>query len=218
MKFLIVSALIFSSAFAGNEVGNGGDVIICKIKEENKAKNVKSEPALLDFYEYKTEVGFKLDEFDIQNEYQDEYRVAQTIVERLKKVSKKLHAQYSKGLEKFRGKVRYLSGEELSNIEDSFHISIKKGCEIRQIAIQRIDPLNKDTVIYINKDLYDKLTPLHKAGLILHELIYEHFLFFEVTNSVKVRFFNRYLFSKEIKDHGPEDLRKISEGLEIPLY
>ncbi len=214
MKFLFFSLFIISSSFAGNEVGNGGDVIICKTKEGKTAKEIKKEPVLLDFYEYKTEMKFKQDEFD----FQDEYRVAQAVIERLKKISKKLHSQYSKDLEKFRVKVRFLSGEELSNIEDSFHISIKKGCEIKQIAIQRVDPLSNDTVIFINKDLYEKLSPLHKAGLILHELVYEHFLFFEVKSSVKVRFFNRYLFSKEIKGHGPEDLRKISEGLEIPLY
>lgn len=203
----MLSLTISMSVNAGNEVGNGGDVLICPKEKEFK-------PLLLDFFEVKKEGQFKLTTFEME----DEYQIVQKVISGLEKISPKLQSKYKRDLEKFRLKVKFVKGEELRDVKDSYEISLKKDCELKQIAIQRKNLISGDTEVFINKELYEKMSPLNKAGLILHEIIYEHFLFFKVQSSVKVRLFNRYLFSEEIKKHKAENLRKFSEAIDIPLY
>ena len=212
MRILFVLSIVYlfgSSVFAGNEVGNGGDVVLCSPKGDTERP-----PQLLDFYEAGIESDYTLESYD----QKDEYQLILKVLESLKKVSQSLSEKYQRDLKSFRLKTTYVTGSKLRNIKDSFHTSVKNDCRVEQIAIQKESLKSGDTKIFINKDLYEKMTSLHKAGLIMHEIVYEHFRFFKETTSIKVRAFNRYLFSKEIKNHSKKELLKLSEELDIPLY
>lgn len=205
MKKSLLLYLLAANIYAGgNEVGNGGDVVICKDQEA---------PVLLDYYERK-EGNYTITPLEAD----DEYQIVQKILSRLEKIAPKLQEKYMRDLKEFRLKVKFKTQEELRDIKDSFHVSLGKECEIKQLAYQRKNSLTKDTEIFINKDLYEKMDAFQKAMLITHEIIYEHFIYFGEKNSIKVRLFNRYLYSEEIKDHKKSDLLKVGESLEIPLY
>lgn len=190
-KLIVFTFLLFGlEAFAaGNEVGNGGDVVICTASDGNKTYTI------LDYYERK-EDQFKIEEFDIE----DEYQVALKAINKLEKIAPRLHEKYTRDLKNFRLKVKFKKGQEFRDIKDSFHVSVGKNCEIKQVAHQRKNMLSKDTEIFMNKDLY------------------EHFIYFGEVTSKKVRLFNRYLYSEDIKSHKSRDFNKIGESLGIPLY
>ncbi len=210
---LTLTFFLMCPVFAGDEVGNGGDAVVCKMTKE-------SSPRLLDFTEYNSS-SFTFSPI----EEKDEYQIVKKVFTALAKLSPKLSKKYLRDLKEFRLKVKLISDENFRDVKDSHQISLPKGCELKQLAIQKKNPLTQETEISINKDLYDQMTPLHRAGLISHEIIYEHFLFFNVRGSLwfkmkgseKVRIFNRYLFSKEIKNHKKADFIQLSENLEIPL-
>lgn len=208
-KLIVFTFLLFGleGFAAGNEVGNGGDVVICTASDENKTYTI------LDYYERK-EDQFKIEEFDLE----DEYQVALKAINKLEKIAPRLHEKYTRDLKNFRLKVKFKKGQEFRDIKDSFHVSVGKNCEIKQVAHQRKNMLSKDTEVFMNKDLYEKLSAFQKGMLITHEIIYEHFIYFGEITSKKVRLFNRYLYSEDIKSHKSRDFNKIGESLGIPLY
>ncbi|MCF8059969.1 MAG: hypothetical protein K9K67_11775 [Bacteriovoracaceae bacterium] len=200
--FLIFLSSPFS--FAGNEVGNGGDLLKCPNKPL----------VLFDF----AEDSFKKMDALKKNAELNEYKIVESLIAKIKDLSPAIFKKYSNDLASFPKRIKFIKGEVFRDIEDSKHVSLPKDCELLQVAIQQIDPLTKDTVIAINKDLYDQLDPVNKAGLILHEIIYEHFKFYGVTNSVEVRIFNRYLHSLEVKSGTNKEFNDFLERIAIPSY
>jgi hypothetical protein len=202
-NFLIV--LLMNITFAGNEVGNGGDAIICP----------KKAPVLLDFYENRNaKLPYKIR----KSEKTDEYEYLRDIWDKLSKTSPRFYKKYSADLMRFKNRVKLVSGESFRDVKDSFHISVPKGCRIVQLAIQRKDAQSKETVFYINKDIYEKMDAKQRAGLISHEIIYEHFRYFGQNHSVNVREFNRFLFSEKLVASGKEGFVKFIQEMGIPGY
>lgn len=197
--------LLMNIIYAGNEVGNGGDAIVCP----------KKAPVLLDFFENRnSKVPYKIRKSEKINEY--EYLL--DIWSKLSKVSPRFYKKYSSDLMRFKSRVKLISGESFRNVKDSFHISLPKECRILQLAIQRKDTKSKETVFYINKDIYEKMDVKQKAGLISHEIIYEHFRYFGQNHSVNVREFNRFLFSEKLVASGKEGFAKFIQEMGIPAY
>ena len=219
-NFLItISMTVSTLSFAGNEVGNGGDLLKCP----------NSPNVLFDFKE--TSINKVTLMLESKEDHKDEYKLAEKVIMRLKTLAPKIYKKYSNDLLSFKARTRFIEGEVFRDILDSKHVSLPKDCELLQVATQQVDPLSKDTIISINKDLYSKLDTPNKAGLILHEIIYEHFKFFSddnhpnqhskpfsEQNSVKVRMFNRYLHSKEIGTHTEKQFHDFFERLGIPSY
>jgi hypothetical protein len=222
LSFLItISMTVSTLTFAGNEVGNGGDLLKCP----------NSPNVLFDFKETSINKVTLLLESAKGEEFKDEYKLAEKIIKRLEALAPRIYKKYSNDLLTFKTRTRFIEGEVFRDILDTKHVSLPKDCELLQVATQQVDPLSKDTIISINKDLYSKLDTPNKAGLILHEIIYEHFKFFSdenhvnenskpysEQNSVKVRMFNRYLHSKEIKTHNEKQFHDFFERLGIPSY
>ncbi len=190
-------------AMAGNEVGNGGDVIVCP----NKA------PVLLDFHENKNK---KMPYTLLTKKGKDELEYLKEVLGNLSGVSQSFHKKYLNDLTQLKGKLVYLPDTKFRDVKDSFHVGVPKGCEIKQAAIQKEGP--QGTIIYINKDLYEKMSVEQRAGLLGHEMIYEHFKYFGQQHSVNVRELNRYFFSKEMPKKGSASFVKLVQGMNIPGY
>lgn len=206
MKITLTIFLLYSSslfAVNGNEVGNGGDVVICE----------GAAPILLDYYE-----GGKLYKYQINDMPKLVWKKQiQHILKKLKVKSEKLNKQYNlmyKGIER---RLVFLDNAKLRDVKDSYEIHLPKNCEIKQIAIQRKD-IDGIVKIHIDKDLWGKLSETHKAGLILHEIIYEHFLSLGEKNSIKARRLNSYLASKQIDGDTQKKFKDFLKKFRIPFY
>lgn len=199
----VISSLLFSNlCFAeGNKVGNGGDGVFCKDTKP-------SEGQLLDFYE--ADVKFK-------TALKDHNAVVKERFEELQKIAPKLGAQYLNRLKDIESEFDFKSNIELTDIKDSKHLFKPgaKDCEILQIVIRKRSTTLDDKRFLVRQDLWDKLPVTDKAGLISHEIIYEHFMKLGATDSIKARTLNRYLYLDKMDKKKFWDL---VQELEIPIY
>lgn len=71
--------------------------------------------------------------------------------------------------------IDFRDGVALTDVEDSMHVMLPAGCKLQQIAIRQNVPVPNSKRFLIDKKLWGALAPRDRAGLILHEIIYEHF-------------------------------------------
>jgi hypothetical protein len=206
-KFLFsiqISALALAAvAYAGegNRVGNGGNALICEI---GSAKSVH----LFDFQEN------GIDSLKLVQPTSEEALVTAAI-KRLNSAS----ARWATALERqwgtFKSRTEMKSGVELETILDSLHTDVPKGCKTKQMAIRREKPLPGQKDFVIDQDLFKQLSTVDKAGLYVHELLYEHFHKLGANDSRAVREINRDLFAKDFDEKA---LKTTVEKLKVPSY
>lgn len=204
-NILILIFLVSTNIFAGNEVGNGGDGVWCSKKNSLE---------LLDYYEAESLHRFT---FEFPSET-DAYQLAAKILDNFSKWDQKISSQYSRILSNMRQRSRFLKDVDFRDIKDSFEIAIPKDCELKQIAIQQKSPSKNEVEFYFHQDLWDKMKVEHQAGLLLHEIIYEHFALLGESNSIKVRYFNSFIASKELKAMTVDDYKKKIKEMKLALY
>ncbi|UXR65096.1 hypothetical protein EZJ49_02395 [Bdellovibrio bacteriovorus] len=205
MKKLILGPLLtisLTASASGNRVGNGGDVVTCPAQTE-----------LLDFYES----DLKLQNFDGKNSYRE---IAGDVLKNLARLSPVQARNYQRRLSQFIDESDFKADVTLTNIRDSKHLFKPKDetCKVRQIAIRRQDASSVSKRFLVDQDLWNKLSERSKAGLILHEIVYEHFYKLGEDNSIKARSLNAYLFSEQAQNAKPADYWKIIREMKIPLY
>jgi len=217
---LILFALWVGTAVqANNEVGNGGDVVVCR--DGDQITSVE----LVDFYEARLmyEMEYDLGSEDLH--YKEKIALA---LSRLSKLDPERERDYLVHAEEFEENARFLEGVELVDIPDTNLVYLPSGCEIAQIVVRIKPTLPEHSEYYVSKDLWDLLDEDNRAGLVLHEVIYrEAAEAFEHTNSVLSRYFNAYITSNRLADFSVKRyfdyLRTIKfhtvgyQGLLIPL-
>ena len=210
-KILLILVFVYSSAFAssGNEVGNGGDAVICL--SSNKLENVQ----LFDFFELANQQGEVIKDRSGTNE-----QIVKSIILQLKNHDVKLSSILQKRSNEFLYNTQFVSNGSLVDIKDSNNlISIpSKNCKIEQIAIFKKKVLSNEKKFLINEVLWKKLSETHKAGLIIHELIYEYFSDLGEKDSVNARALNTFLFSEKFSKTNTEDYWKFIQSMKVPHY
>lgn len=186
----------------GNGVGNGGDVVVCKDHTE-----------ILDFVESRLMKQFMIIPTVKKIEFVE---LARQRVAKIKNLDKRLFEQYSKVLSTISSRIVFIENAQFRDIPDSFEIAIPKDCKLEQLAIQQ--EIDGKIMIHISKILWDKLDNVNKAGLILHEIIYEHLLVTGEVNSIKARRLNALFFSKEIERFKYTDYQNRIRSLGIKIY
>ena len=187
----------------GDEIGNGGDVIVCK--DEN-GKITTTE--LLDFYEARE---FRKIFYFLGDNTLSVIEKVNFALKRIKDISPERFERYSKITDTFFDEVLFLENINLQDIDDSNHVFIPKGCKLEQIAVQQEKLFPEDHLFIINKDLWNLLDNDNKAGLILHEIIFTED---KTLDSRKVRYFNSHLTSPIIDNYTREEfiaLLKLSD-------
>ncbi|OFZ29329.1 MAG: hypothetical protein A2622_07895 [Bdellovibrionales bacterium RIFCSPHIGHO2_01_FULL_40_29] len=200
-NLLLVFTLSGSTALANNKIGNGGNVVLCKIQKTSSVE-------LLDFYEVSTK---------IQTTESDAFKIAEKQLQRLKIVAPKLAAQYLQRLAGMQADIDYRNNISLTTVSDSLHLfkPLDSNCEVVQIAIRKPQTAKDEKHFLIREDLWKNLSPSHQAGLLTHEIIYEHFSKLGEKNSIKARKLNRYIFGENLKS---DSFWKFIQELEIPIY
>lgn len=207
MRTLIAALLLFTSlhSHAGNRVGNGGHVFFCP-----KSGKIQT----LDFY---SAYGF---EGPKATNEKDEVKIAEARLEKLKPLAPKLATQYLSRLATIKGEFDMRKGERLVKVEDSLH-AVEPGdkdCEVYQLIIRK-ETLEKDEKRFVvNEDLWKKLSPTQKAGMLTHEIIYEHFYLLGETDSARARRLNVHIFSPKIETQTQGQFWQMIKDYRIPLY
>ena len=189
MNYVILFILVILNAYSGQEMGNGGDLVVCYKKDGVTITSIE----LLDFHEGKLD-GLNFDFIDKTKKYTQ--LVSETLT-RIERLSGKRAGLYRRYLEEFYNDAKFVKGIILQDIDDSSEIKLKRGCRIEQIAYQLTQIHPNDPPYVISKDLWNKLDDFNKAGLIVHEVIYREFLkFTDQEDSRNVRKFTAYVNSK----------------------
>lgn len=228
MKALLFALLALSvfktpEAHAGNEVGNGGDVVTF-------TKGGKKIVQLLDYYEAVDKRKLQL---DVGSPNESVEVLAKRLVDRLMEHSPRRAKIYQVAVQKFLAlnneESRLVNDRKFEDLGDTGGYDICDQCEIEQIVLanhrKAEDYFEGDIRYRVQKRLWDKLDNIHKAGLAVHEILYREALTYGITNSTNVRVLNGMLaanaFKGKTKDEFAEVMRKVGfpiEVEEIPFF
>jgi hypothetical protein len=195
-------------AFAGNSVGNGGNVVVCK----DAAARVTS-IELLDYYEGKVLRGITPETGAPALDY---HQKIDYVLDRFAEVAPHRAARYRDQARSFESEALFLAGAQLVPVPDSQHSFVPDGCEVDQAAIQKTPEFPEDKRYTVNQDLWSQLPAEGKAGLVLHEVIYREAIEHNQDDSVKARYFNSYVAAGKLNSYSPLQLVDFYQTIEFP--
>lgn len=149
---------------SGYEVGNGGTYLHCS-ESSSLGKSYHS----LDKVEGELIYGFESSPH-IQT-LSDEIEILNFILSKLEQVDPPRSLLYNKWLKEIVDRREFVN-ELPSSTEDSGLLIKIKGCEAKQAAVFIADHAQKNIRFIFDKTLYDLSSPLDRAYLLLHEIIY----------------------------------------------
>lgn len=200
--FLLISFSSVSAFANGHRVGNGGDVVVCPKSQE-----------VLDFYENSGAVrGFATEK--------TKENVLEEVLRNLERLSPRQARQYKNRVLQFAAETEFKKDVALTDIKDSKHLFEPKdpACAVMQIAIRRREVGLEGKRFVVDENLWNKLSPRGQAGLILHEVIYEHLAKLGEEDSIRARKLNAYLFSNKVFADSQDSYWKFIKDLNIPIY
>lgn len=165
MKALILSLLVSTPSIAGDKVGNGGGLWACLPNGQVQAS------VLVDFYELENETRWRL----AQPGRADAFGIVDEVLEKVRRVFPDYSSRWATVLQETKGRIHF-TNSELKVIEDSLW-RVKPLDSLCRSGWQYLQFANyNDTLrrVLIRKDLWDSpaVSPLDKAGLVWHEVIY----------------------------------------------
>lgn len=194
MKSLILTAILLiantSWARGGDEVGNGGNFMICPHQQG------QSNYELLDFYEARVVYGYNLLKPNSNLNWKEQ--VTQTIAQ-LENISPMRAGLYTALLKEISDGALFLSGGAFTSSEDVGPVLLPENCRIQQVATQFIHPVSSHRAFYINSDVWNQLDDSQKAGLVLHEIILAEGVESGHKTSKRTRHLNALLHSEQSK-------------------
>lgn len=196
---LIVVALMISGTQVwpraqGTETGNGGGVVVCRNKTTDAIEKVE----LLDYYEARVIRNLKLDLGADTLSYDEK---AQSVLSKMEKLTPIRAAKYRKLYNKFFSEAVMVPDANLDYIDDAASVVVPIGCKKEQASILRTPEFPEDARYIISQILWDKLDNNSKAGLILHEIIYQEALSLGETTSKTTRYFVGKITSTEMANY-----------------
>lgn len=172
-----------SHAETGPGSGGGGNVIRCADSVE-----------LLDYYEAREMQNVAINLGGPELTVQQKVELA---IQRASVHDTQLTTDLRELAKEFFRYSAWITGADLPPIADSNHILIPRGCDVVQTAIQKERRFVGESIYYINKELWDRMSRDHQAGLVLHEILYRRARINGATDSVGARYFNSMLASED---------------------
>lgn len=201
--FLLLSAEI---SFAQIDIGNGGNVIACGTTLS--AKNKKY--SLLDFAESSTRYKIKVElDKDVSSE---EYM--RRFLWTVEQFSPNKALIYRSWINTFLQEARLLENASINPSHDAIYPSIPNNCHVLQVVLQKIPYFDDETRYYIDEQIWKRLDPLTKAGLITHEIILRDLLensddIHSTEISTKARYLNSLIWSGQILSMDSDQLYRL---------
>jgi hypothetical protein len=216
------------SGISGGQDGNGGDAIVCRMPD-GKIKTAQ----LLDFYEYQTFEGGRI---DLGGDHLSSIEKARFALRRMNRVAPTRALLYEQGLDNFLSESEFVKGP-LLDLPDQGPTGMPKGCKLEQLAIQTTcypgqiysNPACLDAQFYfenyyswnqtihgrkrykIDAEIWSALDENSKAGLMLHELLYREFANLEGLNSSDlIRKITSLISSNEMTKISQEEFNRVA--------
>jgi len=211
LLLLILSGnLLAQPSEGGKEIGNGGDVVVCK-NDDGSIKSIE----LLDFFEARTlkKLNYNLGPNNLSVE--NKIMIALKRLEHFSSERAKLYREQADILLNDENETSFVANTTLTDIPDSLHLALPNGCDIEQIAIQNNPIFSDDPRYVINQDLWNRLDNNNKAGLVLHEIIYREAIKNGHTNSIRTRRFNALLSSDKIENYNTAQLIELLANMDM---
>lgn len=185
----------------GNRVGNGGDVVECG-----------GTYYLLDFYE--------ADVLSLETTAEGAWGVAKSQLQKIVKLNRGQGEQYLQRLETLKDAIEFKDNVALKDIKDSQHLIDfgKSSCQLHQVAIRKNITGDESNRFIVDRKLFEKLPVAHQAGLLIHEIVYEHFYKLGEQDSRKAREFTAMLFKNKFDKMSPVEYSKIFTNWKLPIY
>ncbi|EQC48519.1 hypothetical protein M899_1842 [Bacteriovorax sp. BSW11_IV] len=206
--FILLCMAIFNiTTFAGNEVGNGGGVLVNKTTSRAEF--------FFDVYETQDHYGFDI-QWPDQDRYKNDVQMAKAFVSRLREYDKKLERQLKNFADDFYKESSFISNSHLFIFDTGMGIEIPSNYELKQLIIQYTFD-NGQTKYVIDQKYWSELSASQRAVAILHEVVYRRALIVNprLFSSVKVRQFVAFLISDEITLFSKESYKKMLRALEL---
>lgn len=181
----LIVLLLSLPAFAGHELGNGGDSIVC---EDTDGKT----------YAYLYDHFDGLETFGIGLYFGSSQTIDEKIeytLNRLEKVDPYRSRRYRKWYQEFWGEAKMLYGRTLVDIPDTGAGSYPKNCKLVQTIVQNQPSFPKIHRYFVDMDTWNLLDDDSKVGFYLHEFILRDAIASGQTNSVATRYLNILLTS-----------------------
>ncbi len=188
-------------------VGNGGDAVVCLDNE------IITSVELLDYVEANGRYDITVDLSGVDSVTDK----VDMVLSRLKPYDRELYDILKQEADVFMENTRFWKDAVFLNIDDSEHVAIPSGCELYQIAVQRPPQFPTEKYYLISQQLWDILSDDHKAGLILHEIIYKYAISLNHESSQSTRYLNAYLSSKRFSEQSFSDYKTLIESVNFPF-
>lgn len=203
LKLTLLVLLSTGSALASNDKGGGGVGVVCPSKV-GKDRSVK----LLDFVEWSGSYSASFP------------RSADTVAQRIEQVL--LHyasfdrlrmERYLTAAANFEQNIEWV--KELPSTDDFGFVKVPEGCHLVQLAQQRRDAESGEKRFKIVRQLWNEMSDDDKAGLVLHEVIYQELREIGLRNSIQLRSFVAWLvhFSSKVVTFTEYDNAILQAGL-----
>lgn len=191
---------------AGNEVGNGGNGVVCKDRVE-----------LLDLYEAKV---LRKVSTDPAIKGTDPFKIVEQRLEPLKEIDPKSAQTYLMELNLLKTEISFEDQIVLKPIDDSLHSFEPKeaGCKVTQLAVFRKKQLPGEKLVLVDKGIWKRMKPVHQAGLLLHEAIYKHLSDLGEKDSTKARYLVSFILSEEFSKKNAEVYWNLIKKMRLPIY
>ena len=203
-----LTMLVSSLSFAGGEwyeKGNGGFILQCPVKANQT----------LDLFElqdrYKTSMTLDTDHAGSVKE-RVEYLLA-----KIERLNSNRAAKYRMWFASYEQEAEYVPNIQFDRLGDLGLVRIPDVCNLAQVIFQREPGILNSARYTVNKKLWETLTVLDQAALVMHELIYREFVSspnFHQT-SERSRYFNALVNSKEILKMPLEKYMGILQELKV---
>ncbi len=170
-KVTLLGVLVPLYSLGGTELGNGGDAIVCS------TQSGRAPAEILDYYEGR-EWHNHIHSFSTTGDF---LARADHLLDRLATFDPDLASAFKQRVRSIYADFNLRPNIELENIPDSQHIGIPTSCLLKQVVIRLSEVQLGQKRFQVSKDIWDLLDDNNRAGLLLHEVIYEY-----LTGTLKV--------------------------------
>lgn len=206
MKNLTFGLLLVSqSLWAGDKIGNGGNVIACE--HDGKITRVQ----LLDFFESANQ--------DPKIKGPSHTALLEERLKILAPLAPKLAEQYKRRLNTIQKEWNIRDGIRLTKVDDSLHAlePDDKDCAVQQTVI-RLPEATDGKRFVVSKRYWDRLDGPGRAGLMMHEIVYEHLFKLGAKDSRNARKIVGLIFSERFSTMTDSEFWLFIKELKIPVY
>ena len=146
--------------------------------------------------------------------------LAREIVSRLKTLDPELQRILDQSLTDAYHQVRFLSGIKIVDIEDFGQLSVPRGCERKQLIVQRTPYFPSDRRYTVSLDYWRRLPQRERAVGFIHEVLFQHArtLNRNLKTSESVRYFLSVLLSGTMQDITHQQYRDLKYRIFYWIY